>query len=152
MRSFNLLIFILLPFYCSGAIDAYSFPDDEMRKRYHALIDELRCPQCLNTNLSGSDSMIASDLRREVHRLVLEGKTDDEVLGFMHDRYGDFILYDPQLKPGTWVLWFGPFVLFLIALGVAYRISTRRRQVTQLSDAEQERLDQLISSTSDSRK
>ena len=143
---FYLFLFCLLPLLGHGAIDAYPFPNDELRERYNSLIDELRCPQCLNTNLAGSDSMIASDLRREVHRLLLEGKTDDEVLGFMHERYGDFILYDPQVKPGTWLLWFGPLLLFIVALIVIFRLTTLREKASELSDDEQLRLDQLISS------
>ena len=63
-----------------AAIDAYPFPNEELQIRYDALIAELRCPQCLNTNLAGSDAMIAQDLRREVHRMLLEGKSDDEIL------------------------------------------------------------------------
>ena len=97
-----------------AAIDAYSFPDEDMRKRYNSLIDELRCPQCLNTNLAGSDSMISKDLRREVHRLVLEGKSDDEVRDFMQQRYGDFILYNPQVKAVPMSFGLGPWCSFLL--------------------------------------
>ncbi len=147
MRVLCLIIVGLLPVLAFGAIDAYPFPDDEMRERYNSLIDELRCPQCLNTNLAGSDSMIANDLRREVHRLVLEGKSDDEVLDFMHSRYGDFILYDPQLKPGTWLLWFGPMILFIIALIVVHKVARQRGTIRELSDTELERIDTLTSKT-----
>ena len=66
-----------------ASIDAYPFPNKELTDRYEQLISELRCPQCLNTNLAGSDAMIAQDLRREVHRMLIEGKTDKEVLDFM---------------------------------------------------------------------
>jgi cytochrome c-type biogenesis protein CcmH len=131
-----------------AAIDAYSFPDDEMRQRYNSLIDELRCPQCLNTNLAGSDSMISKDLRREVHRLVLAGNSDDEVRDFMQQRYGDFILYKPQVKASTYVLWFGPVVLFFIATAVLVKLISRRRNAPNknvLTEVEQNRLDQLLS-------
>ena len=131
-----------------AAIDAYSFPNDDLRKRYNGLIDELRCPQCLNTNLAGSDSMISKDLRREVHRLVLDGKSDDEVRDFMQQRYGDFILYKPQVKASTYVLWFGPLVLFFIAVIVLVKLISRRRNAPDknvLTEVEQNRLDQLLS-------
>jgi cytochrome c-type biogenesis protein CcmH len=144
------VVILLLPLVNQAAIDAYPFPDDQMRVRYNALIAELRCPQCLNTNLAGSDAMIAKDLRREVHRLVLEGKTDEQVLSFMYERYGDFILYNPQLKPGTWLLWFGPVVFFIVALLILFKISRRRAGLgtaVMLSEQEQTRLNQLISST-----
>ena len=140
-----LVLALVMPFLAHSAIDAYVFPNDEMRSRYNGLIDELRCPQCLNTNLAGSDAMVAKDLRREVHRLVLEGKTDSEVREFMLARYGDFILYDPQLKKETILLWFGPLVLFFIALIAIYRVTRKRGQKT-LSPEEQARLNQLIDS------
>ncbi len=128
-----------------AAIDAYPFPDDELRLRHNALIDELRCPQCLNTNLAGSDSMIAKDLRREVHRLLLEGKTDEEILDFMHQRYGDFILYKPRLQRGTLVLWFGPLFLLLVASVVLFRlVKSRKAEVTNLSAEDSRRLEELV--------
>jgi cytochrome c-type biogenesis protein CcmH len=137
------LLWIQLP--ASAAIDAYPFPDDAMRHRYTSLIAELRCPQCLNTNIAGSDAMIARDLRREVHRLVLDGQTDDQIREFMLARYGDFILYKPQLRAGTLVLWFGPLVFLLIALVVVFRLLRRRgMKAVALSDQDQARLKQLL--------
>lgn len=146
MIRFVLAVLILMSLSSPGwaAIDAYSFPDDEMRDRHNSLIDELRCPQCLNTNLAGSDSMIAKDLRREVHRLLLEGYTDEEVLDFMYERYGDFILYEPRVSARTYVLWFGPLVLLFFAFGIGWRVANSRKQITELSAEEQARLDQLI--------
>ena len=131
-----------------AAIDAYPFPDDEMSARYDRLIAELRCPQCLNTNLAGSDAMIARDLRREVHRMLLEGKSDEEILTHLHDRYGDFILYRPRLSQGTLLLWFGPALLLLTAaLVLAFMLVRMRRQERQpsLDGDEQARLQRLLS-------
>lgn len=129
-----------------AAIDAYSFPNDEMRDRYRVLIEELRCPQCLNTNIAGSDAMIARDLRRETHRLLLEGKSNEEILEYMHQRYGDFILYKPPLKPGTLVLWFGPPLLLVIALIIFLRFIWRRNEPdAELTASEEERLNKLVS-------
>lgn len=128
----------------SGSIDAYGFPDEAARARYERLIAELRCPQCLNTNLAGSDAMIARDLRREVRRLVLEGRSDEEVLDFMHARYGDFILYRPRLDAGTALLWFGPLAL-LLAAGLAWLGMVRaRRPAAVLSEEERSRLARLL--------
>jgi len=127
-----------------GAIDAYPFPNEELEARYQMLIAELRCPQCLNTNIAGSDAMISRDLRREVHRLLLEGKSDDEILDFMQSRYGDFILYDPQLKGGTLLLWFGPLAILIAGLlFVIGFVRSRRHHAPALSDAELSRLDEL---------
>lgn len=147
-RCLFVVLICMQSVYVGAAIDAYSFPNDDMRKRYNSLIDELRCPQCLNTNLAGSDSMISKDLRREVHRLVLDGKSDDEVRDFMQQRYGDFILYKPQVKASTYVLWFGPLVLFFIAVVVLVKLVSRRRNAPDknvLTEVEQNRLDQLLS-------
>lgn len=132
--------------HANAAIDAYAFPDETLRDRYNGLIDELRCPQCLNTNLAGSDAMVAKDLRREVHRLVLEGKTDDEVLEFMYERYGDFILYEPRFKRGTWLLWLGPIALLLLALFFGIRFSRLSNQVSNLTEDEDRKIDQLLKS------
>lgn len=130
-----------------AAIDAYPFDTDEERTRYNALIDELRCPMCLNTNLAGSDAMIAQDLRREVHRLVLEGKTDEEILDFMYDRYGDFILYEPRVNHRTIALWFGPLLLLLLAGFVIWRMSRSESSASALSAEEQAQLDAMLAQT-----
>jgi cytochrome c-type biogenesis protein CcmH len=151
---FSLLLAVLasLPtFPTLAAIDTYSFPNDEMRDRYNVLIDELRCPQCLNTNLAGSDSMISKDLRREVHRLLLDGQTDDEILDFMYERYGDFILYEPRVKTGTLVLWFGPFGLLLFALVIGWRVSHRRSKPQALTSEEQAQIDRLFDSSNENK-
>ncbi len=144
----NLLFLLLLS--CSevviAAIDAYPFPNEELQIRYDNLIAELRCPQCLNTNLAGSDAMIAQDLRRETHRLLLEGKTDEEILEFMYERYGDFILYRPRMGGSTLVLWLGPF-FFLLVAGVVLVLFLRGRkeQAVELNSEQQARLDSLLS-------
>lgn len=145
MIRFICLFVLLISFPIEAAIDAYPFPNAELRARHNALIEELRCPQCLNTNLAGSDSMIAKDLRREVHRMLLAGMSDEEILDFMHERYGDFILYKPRLQKGTLVLWFGPLVFFLVVLFVAFRlVKSRKARISVLSDSDVERLQELI--------
>jgi cytochrome c-type biogenesis protein CcmH len=129
-----------------AAIDAYPFPNEELQHRYNSLIDELRCPQCLNTNLAGSDAMIAQDLRREVHRMLIEGKSDQQILDFMYERYGDFILYRPRLGLSTVVLWFGPVLLLVISLLLLIRFVSRagRKEARVLTAEEQARLDSLL--------
>ncbi|MGI9323527.1 MAG: cytochrome c-type biogenesis protein, partial [Pseudomonadales bacterium] len=101
-------IFLLLLWAGCGAvqaaIDAYPFPDETMQARYETLIAELRCPQCLNTNLAGSDAMIAQALRGEVHQMLIAGKSDDQVRQYLRERYGDFILYRPRWTAGTLLL------------------------------------------------
>ena len=76
MARLLIVLIFAVPIHCFAAIDAYPFPDELMQQRYDDLIAELRCPQCLNTNLAGSDAMIAQDLRREVHRMLIDGFKD----------------------------------------------------------------------------
>jgi cytochrome c-type biogenesis protein CcmH len=118
-----------------------------MQQRYDALIDELRCPQCLNTNLAGSDAMIAQDLRREVHRMLMDGKSDQEILNFMYERYGDFILYRPKFGVRTALLWLGPALFLLLAFAVLFRMMTRKTEISRISDEDQARLDHLLGDT-----
>lgn len=140
------LVLLSLPLGAAAAIDAYPFPNDQMRQRYHQLIDELRCPECQNTSIAGSDAMIAKDLRRTVHQLLLEGKTNKQVLDYMHARYGDFILYKPRVEPGTLILWFGPPVLLIIAAFIAARLvrSRRNKRPASLSESDERRLNNLL--------
>lgn len=146
MKRLVVLLLLCAPLVASAAIDPYYFPNNQLRQRYQALIDQLRCPQCLDTNIAGSDAMIAKDLRRRVHKLLLEGKTNEQILDYMHARYGNFILYDPKVEPGTWVLWFGPPVLFIVAFFVAIRLIRERRgnRPSNLSESDEERLNKLL--------
>lgn len=142
----NLAVFLLLlALPVHAAIDAYPFPDQALQVRHDRLIAELRCPMCLNTNLAGSDAMIAQDLRREVHRMLLEGYSDDEILTFMYERYGDFILYRPRLSVGTIMLWFFPPFLVLLAAWIWFRfVRSDKVNAEPLTEDEQARLDQLL--------
>lgn len=120
------LCLLLIPLYSGAVIETYEFDNDELRERYHRFTDELRCPKCQNQNLSGSNSPIAKDLRRELHRLLQEGNNDQQVVDYMVERYGDFILYRPKFSAVTAVLWAAP-VLFLIAGAVTLVIIVARQ-------------------------
>lgn len=120
----------------ASPVDVFHFPDAESERRYRALVNEFRCPKCLNVNISGSDAPIAQDLRAAVYRLaVLEGRSDGEVRDFLQARYGDFVLYDPPLKAGTLVLWLAPVLFVLLGLGlVVYRLRNQRAAVVDAGD------------------
>jgi cytochrome c-type biogenesis protein CcmH len=106
-----------------------AFSDPAMNDRYIALIREIRCPKCLNESIADSSAPVAADLRREVRRLMGEGKSDDAIKDFLSARYGDFVLYRPRVSEATWALWAGPFVFLVIGGVVFWRIlRTRRRQ------------------------
>ena len=121
--------------------------DPALEQRLISISEEMRCLVCQNESLSGSRSELAQDLRREIRDLIKQGKTDAEIRTFMVDRYGDFILYRPPVKPTTWLLWIGPFVLMFAGI-VALLMYLRRRNTqvitTSLSDDENKRIDTLL--------
>ena len=98
-------------------------------KRYYDLLTELRCLVCQNQSLADSDASLAGDLREQVRRMMTEGASDDEIKAFMTERYGDFVLYDPPLKPHTYVLWWAPlFILVLVLLLLARTVVGRAKK------------------------
>lgn len=100
-----------------AAIDVRDFRSPADEARYRALIDELRCPKCQNTNLAGSDAGLADDLKNRVYEQIQAGKSDSEIRDYLIVRYGDFISYKPPMRASTWLLWWGP-ALLLIGVGV----------------------------------
>ena len=132
---------LLCALWLTGASAAYAidhetaFTDPVMNARYLSLIREIRCPKCLNESIADSDAPVAGDLRREVRRLMGDGKSDDEIKDFLSARYGDFVLYRPRLTEKTWVIWAGPFVFLAIGGIVFWRI-VRSRRSQSLNDEE----------------
>ena len=112
-----------------------AFSDPVLNERYLGLIHEIRCPKCLNESIADSDAPVAADLRREVRRLIGDGKSDGEIKDFLSARYGDFVLYRPRVSETTWALWAGPFVFLLIGGIVFWRI-VRSRLSQPLDDEE----------------
>ncbi|BBP78517.1 cytochrome c-type biogenesis protein CcmH [Pseudomonas gingeri NCPPB 3146 = LMG 5327] len=132
-----------------AAIDTYEFANDAERERFRDLTKELRCPKCQNQDIADSNAPIAADLRREIFRMLGEGKDNQQIIDFMVDRYGDFVRYKPALTGKTALLWFGPAGLLLGGLVVIAVIVRRRRaQRSEAPDAlsaeERERLDHLL--------
>jgi cytochrome c-type biogenesis protein CcmH len=119
------------------AVDEFeSLADPEQQARYLAIIHEVRCLTCLNRSIAESETPLAHDLRREIRDLIAAGKTDQEVADFLVQRYGDFALYRPPLRPRTWALWFGPVVFLGIgALVFAGIVRRRMRQPIDDDDA-----------------
>ena len=114
------------------------FTSDAEEQRFHALVAELRCVMCQNQSLADSNAMIARDLRREVLALMRQGRSDAEIKDFLVERYGQFVLYRPQVRGGTWLLWFGPVLLLLIGGVVVARIVRQRGNAATPSDDGQE--------------
>ena len=124
------------------------FTSPENEERYRTLVDELRCLVCQNQTIAESNADLASDLRREVYRMVEDGRSEDEIAGFMVARYGDFVLYRPPLRGGTILLWTGPFLLAAVGVTVlAVHLRCRRRTLAAPLDAEERRRESGASST-----
>ncbi|AKH69981.1 uncharacterized protein involved in biosynthesis of c-type cytochromes [Spongiibacter sp. IMCC21906] len=155
MKPLVLILALLFSVSSFAVIETYRFDNDVQRQRYQNFIDELRCPKCQNQNLSGSDAAIAQDLRREIHRMIMAGKSDIEITQYMLQRYGDFVLYRPRMSAATSVLWLGPIALVLLGGLVWWRLSARRSGDVpvsgELSTAEQQRLSQLMDEGDDAR-
>lgn len=142
-------VWLALPVYVLAQVDTFDFDTAEQQERFRHLSDEFRCPMCQNTSLTGSTGGVAEDLRREVHRMIMAGMTDEEIEQFMFERYGDFIFYRPRLRTETLLLWFGPLIFLLIGGWVAWGISRRARTMNKehkasLEPSQQARLKELL--------
>ena len=130
----------------ASVFEPRGFSSPEHEKRYHTLIDELRCLVCQNQTIADSNADLASDLRREVYRMVEEDRSAEEIAGFMVARYGEFVLYRPPLQGGTVLLWAGPFLLAALGLALlAVHLRRRRRApATPIDEGARERLRRII--------
>ena len=131
-----------------SSIDALNFSSPQQESDYHQLTQSLRCPQCQNNNIADSNATIAVDMRGKVFELLQEGKSKNDVVDYMVERYGNFVTYDPPMTASTLVLWIAP--LLLVLLGVVFLL--RRKPKTQstvksqdiLTDEDNARLAELL--------
>jgi cytochrome c-type biogenesis protein CcmH len=125
MSRIGIALAILLLAAPGFAIDASKeFDDPVLQARYEKIIAEVRCMQCQNESLKDSEAFLAVDLRREIRRLLSEGKTDAEVFDFVVARYGEFALYRPRMSGKTLFLWIAP--LLLLAAGAVIIVKVVR--------------------------
>lgn len=124
----SLLVFALFVLFSqvAFAIDALPFADRAEEQRFQHLARQLRCLVCQNESLADSSADLAKDLRQEVFEQMRQGKSDEEIKHYLTARYSDFVLYNPPLRGGTFLLWFGPLMVFLAGL-VAVVLIVRRR-------------------------
>ncbi|WP_044469927.1 cytochrome c-type biogenesis protein [Mannheimia massilioguelmaensis] len=137
-----------------AAIDAFNFSSEKQESDYHTLTQELRCPQCQNNNIADSNAVIAIDMREKVFELLQEGKSKQDIVQYMVDRYGNFVTYNPPITAATILLWILPVLLVLLGLGFLFRkksksVSIKVSESTNLSSQtlsieEQKRLDTLL--------
>src|SRR5437016_8159163 len=121
MKQIIVLICISICFaVVSIAKDAQPNEDPQIEQRMKNLTEQLRCLVCQNETLADSRADLAEDLRREIRKEIKAGKSDPEIVAFLTQRYGDFILYNPPVKRTTYLLWFGPFVILVGGIAVLY--------------------------------
>ena len=155
------ILFFLTALFCSlsawASIDVLNFTSQEQEKEYQQLTQELRCPQCQNNNIADSNATIAVDIRAKVFELLQEGKSKQQVVDYMVQRYGNFVTYDPPLTAATIMLWVLPLLLVLFGISLVLRrrpkiqnaIQNQEQNVSveqmeSLTDAEQQRLQELL--------
>jgi len=128
------LIFLLIQSSYAGTIEAKEFISPVQEKRYHDLIEDIRCPVCQGQSIGDSNSGLAIDLREQVRKMIINDSTNDEIYSFMVQRYGDFVIFKPPIKPVTYMLWFAPFLFLFICLFFLFRsISSKSRIANKLS-------------------
>jgi cytochrome c-type biogenesis protein CcmH len=136
---------IALPLHAADAVPTERDPVAESRAV--RLSEKLRCLVCQNQTIAESNAELALDLRRQIHEQIAAGKTDDEILGYMTARYGDFVLYQPPVKSTTLLLWGGPALLLIVGFFVLMRVLRARRMQPEdvpLSAADRERAAKLL--------
>ena len=138
----SLLLFTFFSAISHAVVEQVEFADQQTADRYKDLIAELRCLVCQNQNLADSDADLAKDLRRKTAEMLRAGKSDQDILDYMRDRYGDFVLYRPPFNSMTAILWLGPFILLLmVVIGIVIYIRHRQQhellKPTHANDEEQ---------------
>lgn len=144
-----LLLFCATALTASLALAAEAAPvgDPVVEARVKRITEELRCLTCMGQSIADSQSGFSDDMRREIREMIGQGKSDAQIMEFMVQRYGDFVLYRPPVKSSTWLLWFGPFLLFILALWLLVaKLRSRNKDIEarQLSPAEHERAASLL--------
>jgi cytochrome c-type biogenesis protein CcmH len=137
----------------TAGLEKFDFTGNVEEDRYKELIAEIRCLVCQNQSLSDSDAELAHDLRQEVYDLMNQGQDNSQIVDFLVYRYGDFVLYNPPVKPSTYWLWYGPFILLVLGIIMLIRTVRQRGKQTDsgFSEQEQARLDKLLGDDGDDR-
>ena len=140
----SIIVFLALSFAAFAVEPDEVLEDPVLEERARNLSQEIRCLVCQNEAIDSSDAQIAKDLRVLVRERLVAGDTDEEVLDFLVDRYGEFVLLKPRFSWGNFFLWAAAPLLFLIGLVVAIRLPRRKLEVDALSDKEKARLRALL--------
>lgn len=115
--------------FAAHAVDPLPFKNRAQEIRFQNLTRQLRCLVCQNESLLASQAELAQQMRQIIFKQMQEGRTDEQIKQFLVDRYSDYVLYDPPLKPSTWLLWFGPAIILLLGGGAVW-LTVRKRAAT----------------------
>ena len=129
--KFLLVIYLILGNFTYANDEPVVFENKNLEERYYLLIEEIRCLVCQNQSLADSNAPLAQDLRNEVFKMIQATKSNNEIMEFLVERYGDFVLYRPPLKKNTWLLWFGPFLFLVIGFFVAVLVIKKQSGESQ---------------------
>tara|TARA_R110002073_G_scaffold53838_1_gene138581 strand:+ start:34229 stop:34702 length:474 start_codon:yes stop_codon:yes gene_type:complete len=139
LKIIPLLVILLFSAQSFAAIDVYDFDDEEKRVDFVALTKELRCPKCQNQDIADSNAPIAADMRKEVHRLLKEGKDKESIVAYMIDRFGEFVTYKPKKTSETYMLWYGPWILIFVGIIVILSLARlNKKEVDRLKPSPEE--------------
>jgi cytochrome c-type biogenesis protein CcmH len=138
MKLTAFLVVFMISGLVSAAVEHHKFATSEQQQTYESLTKELRCLVCQNQTIADSNADLAADLRRQVHEMIQQGKSRQDIVRFLTDRYGEFVLYNPPFKLKTGLLWLGPALFLLIGI-MAIFLVVRKKKVgrTDFVDAEQ---------------
>lgn len=135
MKRQLIVLVLLLASLAAAAMEPVEFRDPAEEARFRALAAELRCVMCQNQSLADSNAQIAADLRAQVLELIRAGRSDDEIKQFLVERYSEFVLYQPPVRPSTWLLWFGPLLIVLGGAAVVVAVVRKRAPSTPAAAA-----------------
>jgi cytochrome c-type biogenesis protein CcmH len=124
---------VVAAFACFAADDGVDangqLEDHALQARFESITHDLRCLVCQNESIADSNVELAADLRRQVREMLLAGKSDDAIFGFMTDRYGEFVRFKPPLEPKTLLIWGAPFIMLLLGAAVIFRVARQRSRM-----------------------
>ena len=138
------LLLLLIQTIFAESIEAKDFESSDQERRYHDLIEEIRCPVCQGQSIGGSNSSLAKDLREQVRQMILGNKSDKEIYQFMVDRYGDFVVFKPPINWKTYFLWFAPLVFLVFCLFYLIRSTRKKDEIVVDSFVDIEKAKRLL--------
>ena len=114
----------------AGVVDVYGeLENPALQSRFEHITHDLRCLVCQKESIADSNVELAADLRRQVREMLVAGKSDDQIFQFMTDRYGDFVRFNPPLKPKTWLIWGAPFIMVVLGILIIVRVARQRSRL-----------------------